>query len=287
MHKLRPHLASAVPEPYHALMPFDQGSRKPLTYSDYLKVEELLELQQPLSHGPEHDEMLFIVIHQVYELWFRQVIHEIEALRVRFHEGDSARALATLKRILTIFKTLVAQVDIIETITPVSFSSFRDRLESASGFQSAQFREVEILLGARHRRVVEHHPDGSRGRQRLEARLGEPSVWDAFLHYLSRQGHDVPEALLGRDVGRPGEPSPEVQAILLEIYREHPVQSMVCEHLLDFDEGLQEWRYRHVKMVERTIGTKTGTGGSAGAGYLKETLFRPVFPDLWAIRAEL
>jgi tryptophan 2,3-dioxygenase len=268
-------------------MPFDAGSRKPITYSGYLKVDELLDLQKPLSDGPEHDEMLFIIIHQVYELWFRQVIHELEALRVRLMDGDSARALATLKRILTIFKTLVAQVDVIETITPVSFSSFRDRLESASGFQSAQFREVEVLLGARHRHVVEHHPQGSRGRTRLEARLGEPSIWDAFLHYLSRQGHDVPVALLERDVGEPATPSPEVQALLLTIYRQHPVQSMVCERLLDFDEGIQEWRYRHVKMVERTIGSKTGTGGSAGAEYLKTTLFRPVFPDLWAIRADL
>ncbi len=159
-------------------MPFDAGSRKPLTYSGYLKIDELLELQQPLSDGPEHDEMLFIVIHQVYELWFRQVIHEMEALRSRFMDGDSARSLATLKRILTIFKTLVAQVDVIETITPVSFSSFRDRLESASGFQSAQFREVEILLGARaaSRRGAppgrQPRPDSARSTTRRAQRLG-------------------------------------------------------------------------------------------------------------------
>jgi len=268
-------------------MQFDEGSKKPVTYTSYLKVDELLELQRPLSDGPEHDEMLFIIIHQVYELWFRQVIHELDALRARFQDGDSARALATLKRILTIFKTLVAQVDVIETITPVSFSSFRDRLESASGFQSAQFREVEILLGARSEKIAQHHPEGSRGRQQLDRRLAEPSLWDCFLHYLAKQGHDVPQELLERDVSAPAGPSEDVQAILLEIYRGHPVQSMVCERLLDFDEGIQEWRYRHVKMVERTIGTKTGTGGSSGAGYLKSTLFRPVFPDLWEIRAEL
>jgi tryptophan 2,3-dioxygenase len=268
-------------------MPFEKDSDKPLTYSSYLKVDELLELQQPLSAGPEHDEMLFIVIHQVYELWFRQVIHELEALRARFQEGESLPALATLKRILTILKTLVAQVDVLETITPVSFSSFRDRLESASGFQSAQFREVEVLLGARNERLAQHHPEGSRGRRRIEARLAEPSLWDGFLHYLARQGHAIPPALLARDVRRPAEPSPEVQRVLLEIYRQNPVQSMVCERLLDLDEGLQEWRYRHVKMVERTIGSKSGTGGSSGAEYLKSTLFRPVFPDLWAIRAEL
>jgi tryptophan 2,3-dioxygenase len=268
-------------------MPFQKGSKKPLTYSGYLKVDELLGLQHPLSDGPEHDELLFIIIHQVYELWFRQVIHELDELRARLADGDSARSLATLKRILTIFKTLVAQVDVIETITPVSFSSFRDRLESASGFQSAQFREVEILLGARSPRMVSHHPEGSPGRQRMERRLAEPGIWDGFLRYLTHHGHPVPVELLERDVREASRPSPEVQEVLLEIYREHPVQRMVCEHLLDFDEGLQEWRYRHVKMVERTIGTKTGTGGSSGADYLKRTLFQPVFPDLWEIRARL
>jgi len=268
-------------------MPFQEGSKKPITYSGYLKVDELLELQQPLSDGPEHDEMLFIVIHQVYELWFRQVLHELDELKSRLNSGDSARSLATLKRILTIFKTLVAQVDVIETITPVSFSSFRDRLESASGFQSAQFREVEIVLGARDRRMVDHHPPESRGRIRMEQRLAQPGLWDSFLQYLVQQGHPVPAELLARDVSQPSTSSPEVQQILLDIYRGHPVQSMVCERLLDFDEGVQEWRYRHVKMVERTIGTKSGTGGSSGADYLKRTLFRPVFPDLWEIRAEL
>jgi len=257
-----------------------------VTYGKYLKIEELLSLQQPRDEV-EHDEMLFIVIHQVYELWFRQVIHELEELRARLTAGPSAPALATLKRILTILKTLVAQVDVVETITPVSFSSFRDRLETASGFQSAQFREVEILLGARDRRIVDHHPAGSAGRLRLERRLAEPAIWDAFLHYLRRHGHAVPRDLLDRDVREPAPPSPEVQAILLAVYREHPVQSMICERLLDLDEGLQEWRYRHVKMVERTIGTKRGTGGSSGAEYLKTTLFRPVFPDLWAIRSQL
>ncbi len=268
-------------------MPFKEGSSQPLTYSSYLKVEELLELQQPLSDGPEHDEMLFIVIHQVYELWFRQVLHELEELGRRLAAGESALALATLKRVLTIFKTLVAQVDVLETMTPVSFNSFRSRLESASGFQSVQFREVEFLLGAKQPKAVEHYPEGSRGRRKLTRRLAEPSLWDAFLRYLAHKGHAVPAELLERDVRQPTEPSPEVQTALLAIYREHPVQSMVCERLIDLDEGLQEWRYRHVKMVERTIGAKVGTGGSAGADYLRSTLFRPIFPDLWEIRSQL
>jgi tryptophan 2,3-dioxygenase len=268
-------------------MPPPEASAKPLTYASYLKVDELLALQQPLSDGPEHDETLFIAIHQVYELWFKVVLHELRYLARAFTEGDAPRALATLKRVLTILKTLVAQVDILETMTPVSFNSFRARLESASGFQSAQFRELEFLLGKKTRRAVEHYPEGTSGRARLEAAALEPTLWDAFLRFLAASGLPVPAAALARDVREPVEPDREVQAMLLAVYREHPIPAMVCERLVDFDEGLQEWRYRHVKMVERTIGAKPGTGGSEGAAYLKRTLFRPVFPDLWAIREAL
>lgn len=268
-------------------MLFKDGSQKPLTYSSYLKIDELLSLQQPLSDGPEHDELLFVVIHQVYELWFRQILHELDELKNRLQAGDSAAALSTLRRVLTILKTLVAQVDVLETMTPISFNSFRGRLESASGFQSAQFRELEFLLGAKNTKVAEHHPEESLGRGRLEKRLREPTIWDAFLLYLVNRGHEVPESLLQRDLTRPTEASPDVQAILLDIYRDHPVRTMVCERLIDLDEGLQEWRYRHVKMVERTIGAKIGTGGSEGADYLRRTLFKPVFPDLWEIRSQL
>src|SRR5690349_23855058 len=157
---------------------------KPLTYISYLKLDELLALQQPRSDGPEHDEMLFIVIHQVYELWFKQVLHELRHLRASLQAGDSGRALATLKRVLTILKTLVAQVDVIETMTPMSFNSFRARLEAASGFQSAQFRELEFLLGHKRESVMGHDPEG-----KLKALLAEPSVYDALLAYLQRLGY--------------------------------------------------------------------------------------------------
>ncbi len=272
---------------YDAFMPVSEASPKSLTYASYLKVDELLALQQPLSAGPEHDETLFIVIHQVYELWFKQVLHELRFLAGAFRDGDAPRALATLKRVLTILKTLVAQVDILETMTPVSFNSFRARLESASGFQSAQFRELEFLLGKKSEAFVLHYPEGTAGRARLAAAAGEPTLWDAFLRFLATWGLAVPAAALERDVHQPLAPDPEVQAVLLEVYRDHPVLAMVCERLVDFDEGLQEWRYRHVKMVERTIGSKPGTGGSEGAEYLRRTLFQPVFPDLWAIRGAL
>lgn len=260
---------------------------KPLTYVSYLRLEELLALQQPRSAGPEHDETLFIVVHQVYELWFKQVLHEMRYLRGTLEAGDSAGSLATLRRVLTILKTLVAQIDVLETMTPASFNSFRTRLEAASGFQSHQFRELEFLLGHKRAELVGQHPAGSMGRRALEALLGERTVFDAFLRYLAHQGHAVPAAALARDVRAPIAASPGVQDALLDAYRARSFAEQVCERLVDFDEGLQEWRYRHMKMVERTIGAKIGTGGSAGAAYLRETLFKPLFPDLWEIRSRL
>ncbi|HEX9728534.1 MAG TPA: tryptophan 2,3-dioxygenase family protein [Gemmatimonadales bacterium] len=258
-----------------------------LTYWDYLKIDELLALQQPLSDGPEHDETLFIVIHQVYELWFKEVIHELDYLQTLLARNDTPPALHTLKRILTILKTLVAQIDVLETITPLNFLSFRDRLESGSGFQSYQFRELEFMLGAKRADAAGRYPEGSVGRRRLELRYRQPTVWDAFLRYLDANGYRVQEDLTERDVTLPLQPSPSTQRILIEVYRTNPTVSAICERFVDLDEGLQEWRYRHVKMVERTIGTRTGTGGSTGAEYLRATLFTPVFPDLWAIRSEL
>jgi len=257
-----------------------------VTYSNYLKLDQLLAAQVPLSAGPEHDELLFIVIHQVYELWFKQLLHEIDSLAARFDADDLAAAHATLKRVLTILKVQVAQIDILETMSPVSFLSFRSRLEAASGFQSPQFRELEFALGRRDSRMLRFH-DGTPARTRLERRLAEPSLWDHFLRFLARHGHAVPPALLGRDLAASNPASDELHPVLIGIYRSRPELAQVCERLVDLDEGIQEWRYRHVKMVERTIGTKPGTGGSAGAEYLKGTLFQPLFPDLWAIRAEL
>jgi tryptophan 2,3-dioxygenase len=259
----------------------------PVTYSSYLKLDELLALQQPLSEGPEHDETLFIVVHQVYELWFKEMIHELDYLKVLLGRQDTPRAQHTLRRVLTILKVVVAQIDVLETMTPLEFLSFRARLESGSGFQSFQFRELEFLLAAKNPKALERYPAGSETRQRLERRFAEPTIWDAFLHYLANAGHPVPKAQLERDVTAVVVPDPAIQAVLIDIYRRDPVLSMLCERLVDLDEGLQEWRYRHVKMVQRTIGTGQGTGGSEGSAYLMTTLNRPLFPDLWAIRTEL
>ena len=260
---------------------------KPLTYISYLHLDELLALQRPRSDGPEHDETLFIIVHQVYELWFKQVLHELRHLRGAFEANDTSGALATLRRVLTILKTLVAQVDVIETMTPMSFNSFRSRLEAASGFQSHQFRELEFLLGHKRPEIAAQHAPGSKARVALDALLAEPTVFDAFLYYLAQQGHAVPKSAMARDPRAPLEASAEVQEVLLAVYRRNDFSAQVCERLVDLDEGLQEWRYRHVKMVERTIGAKPGTGGSAGAAYLRGTLFKPLFPDLWEIRSRL
>ena len=259
----------------------------PVTYSSYLKLDQLLSLQQPLSDGPEHDETLFIVVHQIYELWFKEILHELDYLETLLGRRDTPRTLHTLKRVLTILKVVVAQIDVLETMTPLEFLSFRERLESGSGFQSFQFRELEFVLGNKNAAALARYPEGSEGRRRLERRLAAPTLWDAFVRFLSAQGYAVPPETLARDVTTPVAPSPALQPALIEVYRRDPVVSALCERLVDLDEGVQEWRYRHVKMVQRTIGTRRGTGGSEGAAYLMTTLDRPCFPDLWAIRTEL
>jgi tryptophan 2,3-dioxygenase len=259
----------------------------PVTYSSYLKLGELLSLQQPLSDGPEHDETLFIVIHQVYELWFKEMLHELDYLMTLLARDDMPRTLHTLKRVLTILKVVVAQIDVLETMTPLEFLSFRERLQSGSGFQSFQFREIEFVLGAKHAPALDRYPAGSDPRRRLERRLGEPTLWDAFLRFLAARGYPIPRDQLDRDLTATVSSSPAVQSALIDVYRRDPTVSTLCERLVDLDEGVQEWRYRHVKMVQRTIGTKHGTGGSEGAEYLMTTLNKPVFPDLWAIRTDL
>jgi tryptophan 2,3-dioxygenase len=252
------------------------------TYWEYLKLDELLGLQQRL--GEEHDEMLFIVIHQSYELWFKEMLHEINYMQLLMEKADTPRVAHTFKRILTILKMMVGKIDILETMTPLEFLSFRERLESGSGFQSAQFRELEFVLGHKRRGAVDHYANGTPARARLEKRFAEPALWDSFVHFIAASGFNVPDDVLKRDVTQPIKSNPGMQKALVDVYRRDPALANLCERMVDLDEGIQEWRYRHVKMVERTIGTKMGTGGSAGADYLKTTLMRPLFPDLWEIR---
>jgi tryptophan 2,3-dioxygenase len=240
--------------------------------------------------------MLFIVIHQTYELWFKQMLHEIAEVQKTLEAGKSHRSLAILGRVRTIMKTCVSQLDILETMTPLQFNTFRGRLQSSSGFQSAQFREFEAVLGRRDQAgagadkksgmgMAEHLIPGSPARARVEDAMQRRSLWDSALIYLESRGHKMPAEVMNRDVTVGYTDHEGVQEVLLDVHRNDAEAAMICEALVDIDEGLQEWRYRHVKMVERTIGHKMGSGGSSGVGYLSSTLFRPVFADLWAIRS--
>jgi len=265
-------------------LPFENDDD--FTYGNYLMIPELLSLQQCVSIDedtglPEHDETLFIIIHQVYELWFKQMLHELDHIvsLLNAHKVNAARH--HLKRVLKILKTLVGQIDVLETMTPAEFASFRNFLANASGFQSAQFRELEFVLGVKDRIQLDWFT-GDEG-ERLATRYDAPTLWDAFVNVLARDGYTVPSEVLDRDVRQPITENAALQATIVERYADEAFAGL-CETLTDLDEGLQEWRYRHVMMVRRTIGTKPGTGGSDGAAYLATTLFQPAFPDLWAIR---
>jgi tryptophan 2,3-dioxygenase len=250
-----------------------------ITYGSYLRLDELLSCQAPATDS--HDELLFVIIHQVYELWFKQILHEARLLQARLEDGSSAGALATARRIAKILKTIVGQLDVLETMTPKQFTSFRPELGSASGFQSDQFRILEAVLGRRDFGDAERDP-------RLVAAIGRRPVFDSLLRYLAKTGHDVPEEFMDRDPSAPWHSDGTIQALLVQVYRDDTAApAEVCEALVDIDEGVQEWRYRHVKMVERIIGADVGTGGSTGAEYLRSTLFRPAFPDLWQIRSHV
>lgn len=260
-----------------------------LTYATYLNIDQLLELQRPRSSPAEHDEMLFIVIHQTYELWFRLMLHELDKVCRDFSSNDLFGAIHTWKRLRTIMKTLVTQVDILETMTPMSFTSFRDRLEDSSGFQSAQFREFEFLLGAKRPEMMKPCEKDPVGCERIRKRLVGRSVVDHFYDFLEHRGVEIPLELRDKPVEKSTQPNAEVQEGIYRLYKSPQDADVVIlfESMTDFDEGQQEWRYRHVKLVERTIGNKQGTGGSLGVEFLKKSLFQPVFPDLWAIRHRL
>ncbi|MFQ5889607.1 MAG: tryptophan 2,3-dioxygenase [Gemmatimonadota bacterium] len=258
-----------------------------LTYSSYLMLDELLDLQKAKSEPPEHDETLFIIVHQVYELWFKLLLHELDKVGLDLSANDMFGAISTVKRVRMVMKTLVGQLDILETMSPMSFLAFRDRLEAASGFQSPQFRELEFLLGYKRPEMLRYHEGNPKALAGLRRRLAEPSLVDHLYDYLEHRGVEIPAELRAKDLMAPTIPNARIQEGILELYRTQPDTAILFELLTDFDEGLQEWRYRHVKMVERTIGRKRGTGGSPGVEFLKRSLFRPIFPDLWAIRDRL
>jgi len=258
-----------------------------LNYSTYLKLDDLLKQQIAQSAPAEHDELLFIVIHQTYELWFKLILHEMEKINRNFSDNDLYGAIATFRRVRTVMKTLVGQVDILETMTPMSFTSFRDRLDTSSGFQSYQYRELEFVLGYKRPEVLKYYPPDLPGHEEMQKRLRERTMIDHFYDFLASQGAQLPDEVRNRDVSKANQPHALVQDEILRLYKSRPDLAILFEAMIDFDEGLQEWRYRHVKLVERTIGSKTGTGGSPGVDFLKKSLFLPAFADLWAVRVRM
>lgn len=251
-----------------------------LDYSSYLELDQVLAAQRPRSSA--HDETMFIIVHQVYELWFKLLLSELAELQRQLESGESGAVLHTLRRLLAIMRIVVGQMDVMDTLTPSQFAEFRGRLGTASGGQSVQFREIEAVLGLRERRMTAAQSEA--GRLRVEAATSRPSVFDSFLRHLAFQGYQIPQEALDRDVSLPIEPSAAVQDALVVVRRDNLVAAQVCEALLDLDQLLQEWRYRHGRMVLRVIGSKCGTGGTSGAAYLQKTMAIPVWPDLWAVR---
>ena len=247
-----------------------------LTYADYLKLPELLSLQHLLSDPPVHDELLFIVVHQAYELWFRQLLFELESVRDRLFAGDTQRARHYLTRIHAIERVLIEHIEVLETMSPQDFLDFRDHLAPASGFQSAQFRELEFISGLKDERFLKDLAASPKERERLERRLEEPTLWDGFCALLEANGLPMPA---GDEERR--------TTSLVAMAREQKELFAVSESLLDHDEAVARWRSLHVLMVEREIGAKRGTGGSSGVEYLRTTLGKRFFPELWGLRGNL
>ncbi|MGH2674407.1 MAG: tryptophan 2,3-dioxygenase [Actinomycetota bacterium] len=249
-----------------------------LSYGSYLRVPELLSLQSPLSKPAAHDELLFIIVHQAFELWFREMVFDLEAVRDLMFAGDTHRARHLLTRVHAVERLLIEQLEVIETMSPQDFLEFRSNLSPASGFQSAQFREIEFLGGLKERGFLSG-ADLAEERERLERRLEEPTLWDAFCALLEANGLPMPD---DDDETR--------RNSLLKVARDRDAFAelwYLSEDLLVHDELFSLWRQRHILMVERQIGTKRGTGGSSGAPYLRTTLDKRFFPELWELRSYL
>jgi tryptophan 2,3-dioxygenase len=249
-----------------------------LTYGGYLAVPELLSIQRLRSDPPVHDELLFIVVHQAYELWFKQLLFELETIRDHLIAGEPERARHLLTRVHAIERVLVEHIEVLETMSPQDFLEFRSLLTPASGFQSAQFREVEFLCGLKDRRYLRDLAATPEELRRLAARLDEPSLWDGFVSLLEAGGLPMPE----------DDEHARMQSLVRMAREErHAELFAVSEGLLDHDEAFATWRFHHVLMVEREIGAKPGTGGSAGVEYLRATLDKRFFPELWGLRSHL
>ncbi len=272
-------------------------SEEGLTYGEYLKVPELLDLQVLSSNPPHHDELLFIIIHQAYELWFKLILHEMDKTRESMKAGKILRADHSMKRVLAIMKLLVSQIHILETMTPAEFLQFRHKLNPASGFQSVQFREIEFMAGLKNPKFIKSFATQPHLAERLQKRFDEPSLNETYFELLRELGYELPEHLpldAVREIDElaetEGEGKRQVMAALIEIYQ-NPDNNLplylFSETCVEFDLQLDLWREHHVRVVERSIGFKRGTGGSQGVGYLRSTTGRKCFPYLWDVRTYL
>ena len=250
------------------------GENPPLSYNKYLRVQDLINLQGCLSDPAHHDELLFITVHQAYELWFKQILHELDAAIQFLGEDRLPAATRAVNRIVDIEKLLLQQIHILESMTPISFLAFRDQLNPASGFQSMQFREIEFSSGLKDERIVREFQSDEFALQRLQSRMEQPSLADAFYRALD---------LRGLDVSKPAYAVLEILTHFEDRYEEFQLAEALMEH----DEYFSLWRSHHIKMVERMVGAKRGTGGSEGIGYLKTTLDKKFFPELWEARTYL
>ncbi|RCW43717.1 tryptophan 2,3-dioxygenase [Halopolyspora algeriensis] len=264
--------------------------RGELTYGNYLQLDTLLSCQNPVSSTGHHDEMLFIIQHQTTELWLKLLIHELEAAVASIAADDLSVAQKSLARVKHIQRQMFEQWAVLETLTPIEYARFRDDLGPASGFQSVQYRTVEFLLGNKNARMLDVFAHDRQAWESLRAVLEAPSLYDEFLRYLARHGHDVPAELLERDFSQPYQQHPELVPALKAIY-ENPGENWpeyeTCEELVDIEESFQLWRFRHMKTVERIIGHKRGTGGSSGVDFLKAALDLTFFPELLTVRTEV
>jgi len=261
-----------------------------LTYGGYLRLDALLSAQQPLSQPPHHDEMLFIVQHQVAELWMKLIIHELKAAIDHLHRDDIDPCLKILARVKQVQRQLYEQWGVLETLTPSEYLEFRDILGSSSGFQSLQYRQIEFLLGNKNEQMLAVFAYDADAQAALRAVLESPSLYDEFLAYLARRGHAVPAELLARDRTQPHQRNDGLLPVFKRIYEnraEFWPEYHMCEQLVDVEGQFQQWRFRHMKTVERIIGHRRGTGGSSGVAFLKKALELEFFPELLDVRTVL
>src|SRR5688500_7359782 len=259
-----------------------------MTYGQYLALDALLSAQHPVAD--HHDEMLFIVIHQTKGLWLKQIVHELRLALDLVRRDKLIQVHKNLSRVSRIQAVMTQSWDVLSTLTPTDYLTFRGVLGTSSGFQSAQFRTMEFMLGLKEGGHLRYHPEGSDAFRMLDAAAKQPSLWDEANAALARAGFALPVEALERDWSRPYQPSEAVEAAWAEVYRDvdrHWPFYQLAEKLMDVDDALATWRHKHVVTVERVIGFKRGTGGTPGVPYLQSTLAKRAFPELWSLRTKL